>query len=108
MLSKAAASSPQRPWMRAVASCVVSARCWFSIASIVALGQFGNLWEPRAPQHGEAEQHKEKVVEQEARLAGDERFEFVFAPQMIFVFEEEKHEDGDTDDEEPREPASDR
>ena len=29
----------------------------------VPLRQFGNLWEPRAPEHGEAEQHKQKIVE---------------------------------------------
>ena len=75
---------------------------------LVALHQFGNLREPRAPQHGEAEQHKKEVVEQETRLARNQRLQFVLAAQVIFVLEEEENEDREGDRQEPCEPASDR
>src|ERR1019366_7934038 len=81
-------------------------RCAYG--DLVALRQFGNLREPGAPQHGEAEQHKQKVVEQEARLAGDQRLEFVFAAQVLLVFEEEENKNCEADGEEPGKPASDR
>ena len=74
----------------------------------VALHAFGNLGEQRAPQDGEAEQDEEKIVEQETGLARDERFEFVFAAQVIVVLDEEEEEDDEGDAEEPGEPVADR
>src|ERR1700733_6224217 len=79
-----------------------------SDCDFVALHQLGDLREPCAPEHGEAEQYEEKVVEQETRLARDERFELVLAAQMLFILDEEKDEDREADGEEPREPVSDR
>ena len=58
----------------------------------VALHEFGNLREPGSPEHGEAEQNEEQIVEQEAGLARDQRFELVLAAQMRLVLEEEKEE----------------
>ena len=75
---------------------------------LIALREFGNLREPGAPEYGEAKEHEEKIVEQETRLAGDQRFKFMLAPQMLFVLEEEENEDREADGEEPRKPASDR
>src|SRR5208282_4473178 len=74
---------------------------------LVALNQFRDFREPGSPEHGEAEQNEEQVVEQETGFARNQRFELVLALQVRLVLEKEKYEYGQRDDEEPGEPVSD-
>ncbi len=76
--------------------------------NFVALHEFGNLRKPGSPQHVKREQKKEQVVEQKARLARDERFEFVLTAQILMVQDKEENENRERDGQEPGEPAADR
>jgi hypothetical protein len=56
----------------------------------VALYILGDQRKPRAPQDGKASQQQQQVIEQETRLARNQRLQSVFAAQVRFIFEKEK------------------
>ena len=58
----------------------------------VALHVLRDQREPRAPQHGEARQQQQQIIEQEARLARNQRLQLMLAAQVRLVFEKEKSE----------------